>query len=276
MSIDVKDLSFSYNQGTSLEKKALENINMSIGRGEFVLIGGEIGSGKSTLIRHFNGLLRPGSGRVTVEGVPAQERHVKAKVGMLFQFPQNQLFGKTVYEDVAFGPSNFGVRDDELEEKVIKALEMVGVREELYHASPSSLSGGEMRLAAIAGVLAMRPDYLVLDEPLAGLDPENKNSLIRILKNLHSQGTSVILVSHRISDLLPLANRVFWMKEGRLSFEGDPDEYINAAVSQLPGITSLMKELRHRGIDVRDDIFTVEDAFNEINRVKGERMVNQQ
>ncbi|MDW7731518.1 MAG: ATP-binding cassette domain-containing protein [Methanolobus sp.] len=274
MSIDVKGLSYSYNPGTSLEKSALENISMSIGRGEFVVIGGEIGSGKSTLIRHFNGLLKPSSGKVTVEGMPAHEKHVKAKVGILFQFPQNQLFGKTVYEDVAFGPSNFGARGEELEERVIKALELVGVREELYYASPFSLSGGEMRLVAIAGVLAMRPDYLVLDEPLAGLDPENKNSLIRILKDLHSQGTSVIIVSHRTFDLLPLADKVFWMEDGRISFEGSPDDYISSASPQLTGITSLMKELRQRGIDVRDDIFTIEDAFNEISRVQREKVVH--
>ena len=274
MSIDVKDLSFSYNPGTGLEKNVLENINLSIGRGEFVLISGEISSGKSTLIRHFNGLLRPTSGQVTVEGTPAHEKHVKAKVGVLFQFPQNQLFAKTVYEDVAFGPSNFGFKGKKLEKRVIKALELAGVREELHSVSPFSLSGGEMRLVAIAGVLAMSPDYLVLDEPLAGLDPENKKSLLQILKNLHLQGKSVIVVSHRISDLLPLADKLFRIEDRRITFEGSPYEYMSSGASSFPEITSLMKELKQRGIDVREDIFTIEDAFNEICRVHKGRIVS--
>ncbi|MBN2109962.1 MAG: energy-coupling factor transporter ATPase [Methanosarcinaceae archaeon] len=276
MPIDVKELSYSYNPGTALEKRALQNISVSINRGEFVLIGGDTGSGKSTLIRHFNGLLRPICGHVTVGGMQAHEKHVKAKVGIVFQFPQDQLFGRTVYEDVAFGPSNFGIRGEELEERVAEALELVGIREELYNVPPFSLSGGEMRLVAIAGVLSMRPDHLVMDEPLAGLDPGNKHSLLRILKELHSQGISVIIVSHRISDLLPLADKVIWMEDGRISFEGRPQDFIDSGHSLPPAITSLMKDLRQRGIDVRDDIFTIEDAFNEICRVKREKMVHRQ
>ncbi|TGC11133.1 ATP-binding cassette domain-containing protein [Methanolobus halotolerans] len=273
MPIDVKGVSFSYNTGTTLEKVALENINLSIGKGEFILIGGEIGSGKSTLIRHFNGLLKPSTGQVIVDGMPAHEKHVKTKVGILFQFPQNQLFAKTVYEDVAFGPSNFGIKGKQLDKRVIHALQLAGVREELYDRSPFTLSGGEMRLVAIAGVLAMQPDYLLLDEPLSGLDPENKNSLLLLLKTLHSQGISVVIVSHRIADMLFLADRVFLMQDGRVSFKGKPDDYIYSTSSPLPDITSLMKDLRQKGIDVRDDVFSIEDAFDEITRVQKERMV---
>ncbi|WP_406656209.1 ATP-binding cassette domain-containing protein [Methanolobus sp. ZRKC2] len=272
MPIDLKNVSFSYNTGTKLEKKALENVSMSIGRGEFVLIGGEIGSGKSTLIRHFNGLLKPTSGQVIVEGMQAHNRQVKTKVGILFQFPQNQLFSKTVYEDVAFGPSNIGIKDEELEKRVIKALDMAGVREELHKTSPFNLSGGEMRLAAIAGVLAMKPDYLVLDEPLSGLDPENQKSLILKLKKLHQEGISIIIVSHRISELLSFADRIFLMENGKITFDGRTEEYVNSLPSTLPQIAALMRELRLKGIDVRDDIFTVEDAFDEIIRVQKERM----
>ncbi len=271
MSIDVKNVSFSYDPGTSLERTALKNVNLSIDRGEFVLIGGEIGSGKSTLIRHFNGLLRPSSGSVSVDGAEAHVKSVRKKVGILFQFPQNQLFARSVYEDVAFGPANFGEKGDELRKKVTKALKMVGVREELYEHSPFTLSGGEMRLVAIAGVLAIRPDYLVLDEPLSGLDPEHREYLLKILKSLHMQGSSVIVVSHWIADLLPLADKIILMEKGKISFEGSPEKYIKATSTPLPEITSLMKELQQKGFDVRDDIFDVEEALNEIIRVKKER-----
>ncbi|KXS44581.1 energy-coupling factor transporter ATPase [Methanolobus zinderi] len=271
MSIDVKNVSFSYDPGTSLERLALQNVNLSIDRGEFILIGGEIGSGKSTLIRHFNGLLRPSSGSVSVDGVEAHVKSIRKKVGILFQFPQNQLFARSVYEDVAFGPANFGEKGDELRKRVTKALKMVGVREELYEHSPFTLSGGEMRLVAIAGVLAIRPDYLVLDEPLSGLDPEHRESLLEILKSLHMQGISVIVVSHLIADLLPLADKIILMKKGKISFEGSPEEYVKSTSTPLPEITSLMKELKQKGFDVRDDIFDVEEALNEIIRVKKER-----
>lgn len=271
MSIDVKNVSFSYDPGTGLERLALENVNLSIGRGEFVLIGGEIGSGKSTLIRHFNGLLRPSSGSVSVDGVEAHVKSVRKKVGILFQFPQNQLFARSVYEDVAFGPSNFGAKGDELRRRIIHALKMAGVREELYDHSPFTLSGGEMRLVAIAGVLAIRPDYLVLDEPLSGLDPEHRESLLKLLKALHIQGSSVIVVSHWIADLLHLAEKIILMEKGKISFEGSSDEYLKVNSTPLPEITSLMKELRQRGFDVRDDISDVEDALREIIRVKEER-----
>ncbi|MCG8515504.1 MAG: AAA family ATPase, partial [Halanaerobiales bacterium] len=167
---------------------------------------------------------------------------------------------------------NIGIKGEELEERVIKALDMAGVREELHKTSPFNLSGGEMRLAAIAGVLAMKPDYLVLDEPLSGLDPENQKSLILKLKKLHQEGISIIIVSHRISELLSFADRVFLMENGKITFDGRPEEYVNSLPSTLPQIAALMRELRLKGIDVRDDIFTVEDAFDEIIRVQKERM----
>jgi len=276
MSIDVTNVSFSYDPGTSLERTALKNVNLSIGRGEFVLIGGEIGSGKSTLIRHFNGLLRPSSGSVSVDGAEAHVKSVRKKVGILFQFPQNQLFARSVYEDVAFGPCNFGAKGDELRKKVTKALRMAGVREELYEHSPFTLSGGEMRLVAIAGVLAIRPDYLVLDEPLSGLDPEHRESLLKILRSLHMQGSSVIVVSHWIADLLPLADKIILMEKGKISFVGSPEEYVKSTSTPLPEITSLMKKLQQKGFDVRDDIFDVGEALNEIIRVKKERLGSMQ
>jgi energy-coupling factor transport system ATP-binding protein len=266
MSIEVKDVTFRYAPGTPLETTALAGISLSINKGEFVLISGAIGSGKSTLIRHFNGLLRPSSGQVTVDGISAHGKKVKAKVGVLFQFPHQQLFGRTVFEDVAFGPGNFGLRNPELERQVYDALEMLGLGKEICPISPFSLSGGQKRLVAIAGVLASRPDYIVLDEPLSGLDAEHKKSLLSALQLLASNGTSVIVVSHQVSDLLSIANRVFLLDCGCLVFSGTPAEYAKHSPPSLPEVSCLMKELRSRGFDVRDDLFRVDDVFNEIVR----------
>lgn len=267
MSIDVRNLTFKYDPGTPLEKTSLKNVSLSIGKGEFVLIGGEIGSGKSTLVRHFNGLLKPSSGQVTVDDMAAHAKKVKARVGVLFQFPQQQLFGRTVFEDVAFGPRNFGLRSNELEVQVHSALELLGLGKEIYSVSPFHLSGGQMRLVAIAGVLASRPEYLVLDEPFSGLDAENKKILLSALRHLNSRGISVIVVSHRMSDLLSVADRVFLLDQGNLVFGGTPGEYVKYAPSHLPEITCLMKELRRKGFDVRGDIFNIDDAFCEISRL---------
>jgi energy-coupling factor transport system ATP-binding protein len=269
MSIEVKDVTFRYDPGTPLARTALKDISLSINKSEFVLISGGIGSGKSTLIRHLNGLLKPSSGQVTVDGVAAQDKKVKAKVGVLFQFPHQQLFGRTVFEDVAFGPGNFGLRVPELERQVHDALEMLGMGKGICAISPFSLSGGQKRLVAIAGILASRPDYIVLDEPFSGLDGENKKCLLSALKLLSSKGTSVIVVSHRISDLLSVAQRVFLLDRGSLAFNGTPAEYAKYSILPLPEISCLMKELRIRGFDVRDDVFCVDDAFSEISRVLG-------
>lgn len=271
MSIVVQDVTFRYNPGTSLERTALENVSLSIGRGEFVLIGGAIGSGKSTLIRHFNGLLRPCSGQVTVDGMQASEKKVRPRVGMLFQFPRQQLFGQTVFEELAFGPKNFGLRGPEIEKQVHYALELLGLGRDMSATSPLKLSGGQKRLVAIAGILACRPDYLVLDEPLSGLDAENKSLLISALRLLNSNGITIIVVSHRVSDMISLADRVYWLDRGRLVFSGTPAEYAGHGSLPLPEITRLMKELRTRGFDVRDDIFETDEAFREISRVLGSK-----
>lgn len=267
MSIEVRDVTFRYNPGTSLEMTALEDVSLSIGRGEFVLIGGAIGSGKSTLIRHFNGLLRPCSGQVTVDGMQAYEKKVRSRVGMLFQFPRQQLFGRTVFEELAFGPKNFGLRGPEIEKRVHYSLELLGLGKDMSTTSPLRLSGGQKRLVAIAGILACRPDYVVLDEPLSGLDGENKGFLISALRLLNSKGITIIVVSHRVSDMLSLADRVYWLDQGKIVFNGTPAEYAGHGSLPLPEITCLMKELRSRGFDVRDDIFGIDEAFREISRV---------
>ncbi|SFM47330.1 ATP-binding cassette domain-containing protein [Methanolobus profundi] len=264
MSIEVKDLSFCYNRGTSLEKRALDNVSLSIGKGEFVLIGGEIGSGKSTLVRHFNGILKPQSGSVTVSGMASTDRDVRHKAGLLMQYPQKQLFGRTVFEDVSFGPSNFGIKGDALEQRVADALEQAGLGRDIGSLSPFSLSGGQMRLVALAGVLAMQPEYLILDEPTSGLDPENRSSLLATLKELHLSGISVVVVSHQVCEFLPLADKVILLDNGWVSFNGTPVEYVRSVSSPLPEITLLMKDLIREGFDVRDDILSIDDAFEEI------------
>lgn len=267
MSIEVKELEFFYNKGTSLEKKALDRVSFSVRKGEFVLIAGGIGSGKSTLIRHFNGLLKPHSGFVTVDGIYSGDKNLRSKIGLLMQYPQRQLFGKTVFEDVSFGPSNFGLEGDALKERVNEALILAGLNPDISEISPFSLSGGQMRLVALAGVLSMKPEYIVLDEPTSGLDPDNKISLLSTLKKLHSSGISVIVVSHQIDDFLPFADKVILLKKGSVAFTGSSKEYLCSASSQVPVITSLMKDMKYRGFDVAVDIFSVDEAFNEITRV---------
>jgi energy-coupling factor transport system ATP-binding protein len=267
MSIEVNDLSFFYNKGTSLEKKALDNVTFSIEKGEFILITGEVGSGKSTLIRHLNGLLKPQSGSVKINGIDSTHKKLRSKIGLLMQYPQRQLFGKTVFEDVSFGPSNFGLKGGELKERVNKSLILSGLSPDIADFSPFSLSGGQMRLVALAGVLSMRPEYLVLDEPTSGLDPDNRSSLFSTLKKLHSSGISVIVVSHQVDDFLPFADKVLLLNDGCVDFCGRPEDYLKSVSFPIPDISSLMKELQECGFDVANNIYSVDDAFNEITRV---------
>ncbi|WP_340819620.1 ATP-binding cassette domain-containing protein [Methanolobus sp. WCC4] len=275
MSIEVRDLCFCYNRGTSLEKRALDSVSLSIEKGQFVLIGGEVGSGKSTLVRHFNGILRPQSGSVIVSGLDPTDKAIRRKAGLLMQYPQKQLFGRTVFEDVSFGPSNFGVEGKALEERVTNALEQVGLSGDIASLSPFSLSGGQMRLVALAGVLAMEPEYLILDEPTSGLDPENRSSLLSTLKELHRSGISIVVVSHQVCELLPLAEKVILLDKGHVIFDGTPGEYLRSVCSPLPEITLLMKDLISSGFDVRDDIMSVDDAFDQISDALYKRRFSQ-
>ena len=275
MSIDIKNLSFWYNHGTSLEKQALNNVSLSIEKAEFVLITGEVGSGKSTLIRHFNGLLKPQSGSVTVNGIGSTSKDLRLIAGLLMQYPQKQLFGRTVFEDVSFGPSNFGLKGEALDKRVSEALDLLGLDSDISGLSPFALSGGQMRLVALAGVLALKPEYLVLDEPTSGLDPQNRLSLLSTLKKLHSSGISIIVVSHQICELLPLAEKVILLKNGKVAFAGTPKEYLKSVSSPLPEITLLIKELNLSGFNINEGIFSVDDAFREIRNELEEKGVNQ-
>lgn len=268
MPIVVDDVSFSYARNTHLESKVLDRLSLKIEAGEFLVIMGEIGSGKSTLIKHLNGLLKPCSGKVTVDGHNASSVQSRKLIGMLFQFPQQQLFGRTVFEDVAFGPSNFGRSGEELRLQVSRSLKLVGLDEKIASMSPFSLSNGHMRLVAIAGILAASPKYIVLDEPFTGLGPESRNELFKVLAQAHAIGTTVVMVTHNLDHVLPMATRLMVMERGKVVFEGTPEAYLSSSVSNLPDITLLMKELHKCGIGVDDRIFSVEAAFEEIMRIK--------
>lgn len=267
MSIDVKDVNYSYSKNTSFENHVLKDINLTINKKEFVGIIGEIGSGKSTLVKLFNGLFIPDTGKVRVEGLNTTDKKVRRKVGLLFQNPQDQLFAKTVFEEVAFAPSNFGITGDELSERVYESLQIIGIDKEFANMSPFKLSGGEMRRVALAGILAMKPEYLILDEPASGMDIKGKCELYNNLKKIHENGTCIVMVTHQIDDLLSVADKVVLMNQGRIVFTGAPDKYLKNVDSPVPEITILMRQLQKQGFDVRSNVSTVDDAYKEIKRM---------
>ncbi len=264
-----------------MSQAALRNVSLEIEDGELVGIIGPTGSGKSTLVQHFNGLLKPDSGKVYVDGVDltlkdTQLRPIRQKVGMVFQYPEHQLFGETVLEDVGFGPQNIGLSDDEVVQRVQEALAYVGLDfASIKDQSPFELSGGQKRRVAIAGVLAMRPSVLILDEPTAGLDPEGREEILAEIRQLHNDGITVVLVTHSMEDVARLASRLIVMDQGAVALDGTPVEVFGQAARLkelglgLPEITELMHELKANGLDVRTDILTVPEAEEEIIRVMG-------
>jgi energy-coupling factor transport system ATP-binding protein len=279
MSIKIDQLTFYYSQETPFETKALDNITMEIKNGDFVGIIGQTGSGKSTLIQHFNGLILPESGTVFIDGTNIKDKKVKLKlirqkVGLVFQYPEYQLFEETVFKDVAYGPINLDLDELEVERRVKYALELVGFDyNSVKDKSPFDLSGGQKRRVAIAGVLAMKPDYLVLDEPTAGLDPSGRNKLLNTIKKLHENKITIILVSHSMEDIARLADYIYVMYQGRIHMQGTPHEIYrdSEALKRIglgvPQVVDIMKALKARGIDVDTDKLTIEDATEEILRV---------
>lgn len=265
-----------------MAKVALQNVTLEIEAGEFVGLIGPTGSGKSTLIQHFNGLLLPISGKVYVDGVDltrkdTQLRFIRQKVGMVFQYPEHQLFGETVLEDVGFGPRNGGLSEEDVIKRVREALSYVGLDyEAIKDHSPFELSGGQKRRVAIAGVLAMRPSVLILDEPTAGLDPEGREEILGEIKHLHEErGITVILVTHSMEDVARLVDRLIVMEQGHVALDGTLVEVFRQAGRLkemglgVPQITELMLELKAQGLAVNTDIFTVEKAEEEIIRIMG-------
>lgn len=282
MSIRLEKVSYSYLAGTPMVKTALTDVSLEIEAGQFVGLIGPTGSGKSTLVQHFNGLILPTSGNVYVDGVnlaakDTQLRKIRQKVGMVFQYPEHQLFGETILEDVGFGPRNGGLSELEVVERVQEALAYVGLDyDALKDRSPFELSGGQKRRVAIAGVLAMRPSVLILDEPTAGLDPEGREEILGQIKLLHEKrGITVILVTHSMEDVARLVDRIIVMQGGSIALDGTPTEVFRQAARLkemglgIPQVTELMHELKAKGLAVNTDIFKVEEAEEEIIRVMG-------
>lgn len=273
MSIKIKGLNYIYAAGTPFEKAALKDINLEIADGEFAGIIGHTGSGKSTLIQHINGLIRPTSGEIEVDGrkISGQSSSLNTlcrEVGLVFQYPEHQLFELTVAKDIAFGPKNLGLPPEEIEQRVKEAAALVGLKEKYMEKSPFELSGGQKRRVAIAGVLAMRPKILILDEPTAGLDPKGRDSILRQIRGLHRQtGATVLLVSHSMEDVAEYVDRVIAMNDGRIVLDGTPREVFSQRDALLsiglavPQITELAYHLRERGFTLPTAVITLEEAL---------------
>jgi len=274
----LKDISYIYMAKTPYEKIAIKNINIEIKQGEFVGIIGHTGSGKSTLLQHLNGLLKPTMGQVTVEGQDINSKdeaalHGKQRVGMVFQYPEHQLFEETVYEDIAFGPRNMGMEEAEVERRVKKAMEFVGLEHEQFaNRSPLQLSGGQMRRVAIAGVIALEPAYLILDEPSAGLDPRGRDEIFgQIIKLYENTDITVVLVSHNMEDIARMANRLIVMNDGQISLDGSPADIFRDCQSQLkkagvdvPPLTLLMNKFNQRGLTVDESVVSMDAAIDSV------------
>ena len=281
--IKAENISFVYGTGTSFEKTALSDVSFEIEKGEFIGIIGHTGSGKSTLVQLLNGLLKPTDGRIYLNGKdiweqPKKIRNVRFKVGMVFQYPEYQLFDETVYKDISYGPKNMGLSDEEIDEKVRSAAEFVGLKKELLDKSPFELSGGEKRRAAIAGVIAMDPEVLILDEPTAGLDPLGRDALLSQIQDYHDvRKNTVILVSHSMEDIARVADRILVMSHGEKYMLDTPENVFSKGREleklglQVPQVTKIMLLLKESGIKVNQNILTVEQAFTEIVNHLGNR-----
>ncbi len=277
--IKLKDVSYVYMQGGPFEKKALDNVSLEIGKGEFIALIGHTGSGKSTLIQLLNGLLKPSSGAISVGGYElcdkkTKMRDVRFDVGLVMQYPEYQLFEETVYKDIAFGPKNMGLDEDEVKNRVEFAANLVGLAPEMLEKSPFDLSGGQKRRAAIAGVLSMEPKILILDEPTAGLDPAGRDEILYKIKDMHERmDLTVILVSHSMEDVAKLADRILVMNGGKVEMFDTPREIFKRGNRLLeiglnvPQITRICDGLRARGIAVPEGIYTIEEATYHINRM---------
>lgn len=274
--LEVRGLSHVYSTGTPFEHKALDDVNLSIYQGELIALIGHTGSGKSTLIQHLNGLLRPTAGQVLFHGQDifsksADLRAIRFRIGLLFQYPEYQLFEETVAQDIAFGPANMGLDNEEITRRVAEALDAVGLPQSIAEKSPFELSGGQKRRVALAGVLAMQPEILVLDEPTAGLDPAGRKDMFDLIRGLHDKyDTTVVLVTHSMEDAARVASRLVVMREGRVFLTGTPShvfaqaEALERAGLTVPQVTKILLALRERGIPVDTGCYTVEQAVQQL------------
>ncbi|MDN3954362.1 energy-coupling factor transporter ATPase [Sporolactobacillus laevolacticus] len=274
--IDLININYCYGAGTPFEKQALRNVSLSVAPGDYIGIIGHTGSGKSTLIRHFNGLLRPDSGHVLINGKdiwakPSLIRSIRFQIGLVFQYPETQIFEDTVAADVSYGPRNMDLSKEEIDLRVHDALQFVGLDDSYLERNPFRLSGGEMRRVAIAGVIAMKPQALILDEPTAGLDPEGRHMILEQIERFRREsGTAVILVSHSMEDIAEHAKHVIVLDKGRIALSGTTTAIFNQAEQlvhlglDIPQITKVLLELKKKGYPVNTGATTIDDAEQEI------------
>ena len=277
----VEHLSHIYSVGTPFEKKAVDDVTFSAQRGEFIGLIGHTGSGKSTLIQHFNGLLRPTSGHIYINGEDIFQskemtRAARFAVGLVFQYPEYQLFEETVYADVAFGPKNMGLSKDEIDRRVRENCRIVGLPDSVLDKSPFELSGGQKRRVALAGIFAMEPEVMVLDEPMAGLDPAGCAEVFRYIKDYHEKhGTTILFVTHSMEYAAQMAQRIVVMDHGHILMDGTPQEVFTradeliAAGLDVPQVTRVFLELKKRGVNVDTAVYTVEQAARQLRALKG-------
>lgn len=283
--LETKNLSYVYSDGTPFRVTAINNVNISIEKGEFVGIIGHTGSGKSTLVQHLNGLLTPSSGEVLLDGKNINEskitrRQARFKVGLCFQYPEYQLFESTVYKDISFGPKNMGLSEDEIDNRVKKAADFVGLKRDMLNKSPFDLSGGEKRRVAIAGVMAMEPEILILDEPSAGLDPRGRDMIAEMISSYRkTTGSTVIIVSHSMEDVAKSADKVLVMNKSEVEMFGTVNEVFSKVERladiglNVPQLTQIFLNLKHNGLAVRTDIYTIKNAEVELLRILREEGV---
>lgn len=283
--LETKNLSYVYSDGTPFRVTAINNVNISIEKGEFVGIIGHTGSGKSTLVQHLNGLLTPSSGEVLLDGKNINEskitrRQARFKVGLCFQYPEYQLFESTVYKDISFGPKNMGLSEDEIDNRVKKAADFVGLKPDMLNKSPFDLSGGEKRRVAIAGVMAMEPEILILDEPSAGLDPRGRDMIAKMISSYRkTTGSTVIIVSHSMEDVAKSADKVLVMNKSEVEMFGTVNEVFSKVERladiglNVPQLTQIFLNLKHNGMAVRTDIYTIKNAEVELLRLLREEGV---
>lgn len=274
--IKTENLTYTYSLGTPFEKVAVNNVNLDIDEGELVGIIGHTGSGKSTLIQHFNGLIKPTSGKIFIDGTDIWSKDCKIqdirfKVGLVFQYPEYQIFEETVFKDIAFGPKNMGLDEKEIERRVYETAELVGLSKEIMNKSPFELSGGQKRRVAIAGVMAMEPKVLILDEPTAGLDPKGRDVILEQIRNYHQKTKStVLLVSHSMEDVARFASKILVMNKAEIFCYDTPPQVFKRADEltaiglSVPQITRVFSRLKQMGIDIRTDVYTTEFAVKTI------------
>lgn len=274
--VEVKNLTYKYAVGTPFEKTAVENVSFSINKGEVIGVMGHTGSGKSTLVQMLNGLIKPSSGNILIDGKdiwaePKKIRSVRFKVGMVFQYPEYQLFEDTVAKDIAFGPTNMQLPQDEIEKRVQQASAFAGLPNELLDKSPFDLSGGEKRRTAIAGVIAMDPEVLILDEPTAGLDPMGRENLLKQISKYHKdKGNTILIVSHSMEDIARISDRVLVMNNGKMEFFDTPQnvfaqgDKLKEMGLKIPQITQIMNTLHKQGYNVKKGVLTIEEAVAEL------------